>query len=61
MNEQKIAAVAFLLSEVLAAGVSIAAIMNQAKATGMVPPERWDQILSDLDTNVENWKNAPGG
>lgn len=57
MTPGTVTAIAYLLTEAVSAGVSISAIISEAKATGKVPPERWDAILADLDANVAAWKS----
>ena len=61
MNAQTVTAIAYLLSEALAAGVSIVGILEEAKATGRVPPERWDTIMKDLFGGVAAWDAARTG
>lgn len=56
MTPGTVTAIAYLITEAVSAGVSISAIISEAKATGKVPPERWDSILADLDANVAAWK-----
>lgn len=60
MTPTMITAIAYLISEAAVAGVSIAAIIEEARATGSVPPERWDEILAELDAEVAKWKAKHG-
>lgn len=60
MTPQTIAAIAYLIAEAAAAGVSIAQILRQARATGRVPPETWEAINRDLAAAIDEWK-ASGG
>ena len=58
MNAAMIAALATLLAEAAASGVQIAAILDQAKATGRVPPEQWAAIRESVDRAEAAWRNA---
>ena len=51
-----ITAVAYLLAELLGAGVSINNILKEAKGTGIVPPERWNEIVKEMDGAEANWR-----
>lgn len=55
-----ITSVAYLLAEALAAGVSIAQIMHDARmyAGDRVSPAQWDIIMDELERAKENWENA---
>ncbi len=44
-----VTAIAYLLSEALAAGASMKAIMEATQATGKVPTEMWEQIMTEMD------------
>lgn len=56
MNPGTVTAIAYLISEAVAAGVSVAAIVREARAQGKVPDARWDQILEELDREVAAWR-----
>ena len=51
-----ITAVAYLLSELLGAGISINRILSEAKGTGVVSPERWAEIVKEMDNAEANWR-----
>ncbi len=51
-----ITAVAYLLAELAAAGVSISQILGEARGTGKVSPERWDEIMSEIQSAEDLWK-----
>ena len=55
-----ITGVAYLVAELLSAGISIQQILTEAKATGIVPPERWDKIMDDQDRIVAEYKARRG-
>ncbi len=52
-----ITAVAYLLAELAAAGVSIKQILSEAQGSGKVSPERWDQIMSEINNAEDLWKS----
>ena len=49
MSSHTIAAVAYLLSSAVEAGLSISQVLDRAKETGIVPAEEWARVKSDLD------------
>ncbi len=56
MTPAMITAVAYLVAELAAQGVSLVTLLAEVKATGRVPPERWASMLGELDTEVAIWK-----
>lgn len=53
-----ITAIANLIAELAAAGISIAGILEEAKASGKVSPERWAEIIAEIDAAEAGWRNA---
>ena len=51
-------AVAYLIAELAAAGVSIDSIMAEARATGKVPPEKWAEIMAEIEAAEELWESV---
>ncbi len=49
-----VTAIAFLLAEALAAGISIAEIMAETKKTGLVSDETWANIMADMESARED-------
>ena len=56
MNPSVITAVANLIAELAAAGISIASILKEAKATGKVPPEQRAEIVAEIDAAEAGWR-----
>lgn len=56
MTAGTITAITYLLAELLGAGLSISQIMGDVKATGVVTPERWDEIVKEMDDAEANWR-----
>ena len=50
-----ITAVAYLIAELAATGVSIKQILGEARGTGKVSPERWDEIMSEISYAEDLW------
>lgn len=59
MSPQMVSAIAILLSEAASAGVSIAAVLEEARATGKVSDEQWDEIIDRVQRANEAWEQAP--
>ena len=55
MTSGTITAVAYLLAELAAAGVSISQILGEARDTGKVSPKRWDEIMSEIVDAEDLW------
>ncbi len=55
-----ITAVAYLLAELAAAGVSIKQILSEAKGSGKVSSERWDEIMDEIGVAEDLWKHMGG-
>jgi hypothetical protein len=60
MTPGMITAIAYLIAELAATGVSIASLLEEVKKTGKVPPERWDELIAELDSEVAKWKLKRG-
>lgn len=58
MTPQLILAIASLLAEALAAGVSINDILAKSKATGRVPEDVWAKIIAEIIDAEAGWKGA---
>lgn len=58
MTPGAITAVANLIAELAAAGISIAGILEEAKASGKVSPERWAEIMDEIDAAEAGWRNG---
>jgi len=56
MTPQLVTAIAYLIAEAVVAGTSIASLMREVERTGKVPPERWNEMLGQLDREVEEWR-----
>ncbi len=56
MTPGTITAVAYLVAEMAAAGVSISQILGEARGTGKVSPERWGEIMSEIQDAEDLWK-----
>ncbi len=56
MTSGTITAVAYLLAEMAAAGVSISQILGEARGSGKVSPERWSEIMSEIETAEDLWE-----
>ena len=54
MTPGTVAAVASLIAELLAAGITISDILGQVKSK--VPPEVWDGIIAEMDSGEARWK-----
>ena len=56
MSPTVIIAIAQLLGEAMNAGVSISGILEEARRTGNVSPERWVEIISEIDVAEAAWR-----
>ncbi len=58
MTPGTITAVTLLLAELVSAGLSISQILVDIKATGKVSPERWADVIAELDSAEDVWRRA---
>lgn len=58
MTPGTITAVTLLLAEVISAGASLSQIMADVKKTGVVSPERWAEVVSEIDAAEDLWDAA---
>ncbi len=56
MTAGTITAITYLLAEMLGTGLSISQIMGDVKATGVVSPERWAEIIKEMDDAEAHWR-----
>lgn len=49
MDANTITAIAYLLASAAEAGLTISQVLAKTKETGIVPPEEWVRLKSDLD------------
>ena len=56
MTPGTITAIIYLIAELLAAGLSIADILADVKATGKVSEERWAEIIAEIDAAEAAWR-----
>ncbi len=52
-----ITAVAYLIAELAATGVSVSQILGEARGSGKVSPERWDEIMSEITLAEDLWEH----
>lgn len=57
MTPGTVTAVAFLISELAVQGMSIAAMLKEAKGTGKIPPEQWAAIMDEVKAANELWES----
>lgn len=50
-----ILAIAYLLTELASAGISITSVLAQVQQTGIVPKEEWDKYLKEAGLEEEPW------
>ncbi len=53
-----ITAVAYLISELVLAGVEMSALLAEIKATGKLSDAQWQKILDDLAAAKAAWDSA---
>ncbi len=51
-----ITAIAFLLTELLGAGISISQVLEKVQATGVVPQEAWNELGKEIKDAEAFWK-----
>ncbi len=51
-----ITAVAYLIAELAATGVSVSQILGEAKGSGKVSSERWDEIMLEIEGAEDLWE-----
>ena len=49
MDANTIAAIAYLLTSAVEAGLSITQVLEKARETGIVPEDEWAALRADLD------------
>ena len=52
-----ITAIAYLLTELLSAGISISKVLEKVQATGIVPQEAWNVLGKELKDAEAFWKS----
>ena len=53
-----VTAIASLIAELTASGLTIHQVMQQVQATGIVPPEEWAKLKTDFDDAEKFWDNG---
>lgn len=56
MAANSILAVAYLISSLTEAGLSVSQIIAEVRATGLVPDSEWDNLEQDLKQGADFWK-----
>lgn len=51
---------AWLLAEAVNAGVQISQVLAEARASGKISAEQWDNLIAEMERNEAAWKAAPG-
>ena len=52
--------IAYLMSEAVAAGTSMAELYKAVRATGVIPDEEFTKMELDLSSAIGEWDAAPG-
>lgn len=55
MPNATIMAVGYLITTLLESGMTIAQVLKEVRATGVVPDEQWDALESDLADAQRFW------
>lgn len=58
MNPQTVSAISALLSEAMAAGVSLASILKEVKENDRIDPATWARIEGEVRSAGDLWDNA---
>lgn len=56
MTPAMVTAIAYLIAEAAATGVSLTAMMREVEATGRVSQEQWDAMKADLASAIAEWE-----
>ncbi len=58
MTPQLVTAIAYLIAETAATGVSLASLFEQVRATGRVSDEQWAVMKTELTDAMDAWEAA---
>lgn len=55
MSPQLVMAIGYLLTEAVHSGLTIQQTLKEVEETGVVPPERWEELKAAFDDATEFW------